>query len=198
MPCFEIDGVRPVVHPTAYVHPTAILIGDVRVGPGCYVGPAASLRGDFGSITLEEEANLQDTCVVHGFPRSHTIVRRRGHVGHGAVLHGCIVGEDVLVGMNSVIMDGVDIGAGSIVSAVSFVKSGFECPPRSLVVGVPAVIKRQVSDKELQWKQQGTGEYVQLTKRCLANMAECAPLTELEQDRPALYASSYQPKGKAS
>ena len=89
MPVYEINGVRPVVHPTAYVHPTAVLIGDVIVGPRCYIAPLASLRGDFGRLILEEGANLQDTCVMHGFPGADTVVEKDGHIGHGAVLHGC-------------------------------------------------------------------------------------------------------------
>jgi len=93
---YSIDGVIPVVDPTAFVHPTAILIGDVIVGPGCYVGPAASLRGDFGRLILKAGANLQDTCVMHGFPGTDTVIEEDGHVGHGAVLHGCIVQRNAL------------------------------------------------------------------------------------------------------
>ncbi len=81
MPCYRLDGLTPVVDPTAYVHPSAVLIGDVIVGPRCYVGPLASLRGDFGRIVLEEGANLQDTCVMHGFPGGDTVIERNGHVG---------------------------------------------------------------------------------------------------------------------
>ena len=110
MTCYSLDGLTPVVDPTAYVHPSAVLIGDVIVGPHCYVGPLASLRGDFGRIVLEEGANLQDTCVMHGFPDSDTVVERNGHIGHGAVLHGCRIGADALVGMNAVVMDNARIG----------------------------------------------------------------------------------------
>ena len=119
---YAIDGLIPVVHPTAFVHPAAILIGDVIVGPRCYVGPAASMRGDFGRRAAQG-ANLQDTCVMHGFPNTDTIVEEDGHIGHGAVLHGCRIGRNVLVGMNSVIMDGAEIGADSIVAAMTFIKA---------------------------------------------------------------------------
>lgn len=105
MPCYEIDGVRPVVHPTAYVHPDAVLIGDVFVGAGCYVAPLASLRGDFGRIVLEEGSNVQDCCVLHSFPGIDTVVEANGHVGHAAVLHACRVGRNALIGMNAVVMD---------------------------------------------------------------------------------------------
>lgn len=198
MPCYSLDGMTPVVHPTAYVHPTAVLIGDVIVGPGCYVGPLAALRGDFGRIVLEEGANLQDTCVMHGFPESDTVVERHGHIGHGAVLHGCVIGADALVGMNAVVMDNARIGERSIVSAAAFVKAGFECPPQSLVMGAPAGVKRALSDEEVAWKQRGTREYQDLTRRCLASLVECAPLAEVEADRPRMGDSGFRPKGNNS
>ena len=129
MPCYAIDGVIPVVDPTAYVHPSAVLIGDVIVGPGCYVGPCASLRGDFGRLILEAGANLQDTCVMHGFPGTDTVVGKNGHIGHGAVLHGCTVRRDALVGMNAVLMDEAEIGAEAIVAACAFVPAGARVAP---------------------------------------------------------------------
>jgi len=186
MPCYRIDGVTPVVHPSAYVHPTAVLIGDLHVGPDCYVGPCASLRGDFGRIVMEQGANLQDTCVVHAFPGRDAIIRRNGHIGHGAVLHGCVIEEDAMVGMNAVVMDEAVIAARSIVGAAAFVKSGFTCEPASLIVGSPAKVLRQLSDKEVGWKQRGTQEYQTLTRRCLENMRECAPLEAVDADRPKL------------
>ncbi|MAK91593.1 MAG: phenylacetic acid degradation protein PaaY [Oceanospirillaceae bacterium] len=196
MPCYRIDGVTPVVHPTAYVHPTAVLIGDVIIGPGCYVGPCASLRGDFGQIVMEEESNMQDNCTVHGFPDTVTRIKRHGHIGHGAILHGCVIGEDTLVGMNAVIMDFADIGAESIVAAASFVKTRFECPPRSMVMGAPADVKRQVSDKELAWKQNATRQYIDLTKRSIRSMVECTPLTEVEENRPRPQTGEHAPLNK--
>ncbi len=195
MPCYRYAGVTPVVHPTAFVHPTAVLIGDVIVGPGCYVGPLACLRGDFGRIVLEEGANLQDTCVIHGFPESVTRVARNGHIGHGAVLHGCQIGEDAMVGMNAVVMDDAQIAPRSIVAACAFVKAGFACEEQSLVMGAPARVSRQLTDKEVRWKQAGTREYQQLAQRCREAMEECAPLAAVEVDRPSLPASEVKPKG---
>lgn len=194
MPSYSIDGVIPVVHPTAYVHPTAILIGDVHVGPGCYVGPGVSLRGDFGKIVLHEGSNVQDTCVMHAFPGMDCVVEKDGHVGHGAVLHGCVVGEDALVGMNAVVMDGVLIGPRSIVAATAFVKARFQCEAESMVVGTPARVLRSLEPKEIAWKQMGTAEYQRLTQRCLAGMHECQPLSEAEQSRPALDVGKVKPK----
>jgi len=184
MPCYSIEGVIPVIDPTAYVHPSAVLIGDVIVGPGCYVGPCAALRGDFGRIVLQRGANVQDTCVIHGFPEQDTVVEENGHIGHGAVLHSCFIRRDVLVGMNAVVMDEADIGAGSIVAACAFVPAGMKVPPKSLVAGMPAKIKRELTDAELTWKLEGTLTYQDLTRRSLATMAECTPLSAIEAQRP--------------
>nr|WP_315398654.1 phenylacetic acid degradation protein PaaY [uncultured Duganella sp.] len=180
---YEINGVTPVVHPTAYVHPSAVLIGDVIVGARCYVGPLAALRGDFGRLVLEEGANLQDTCVMHGFPGADTVVERDGHIGHGAVLHGCRIGRNALVGMNSVIMDNAVIGADSIVAAMTFVRAGMEVPARSLVVGTPARVVRELRDDEIEWKTNGTGQYQELAVRSMQTMREVDALTEVETDR---------------
>jgi phenylacetic acid degradation protein len=184
---YAIDGIVPVVDPTAYVHPSAVLIGDVIVGPGCYVGPCASLRGDFGRLILERGANLQDTCVMHGFPGTDTVVEEDGHIGHGAVLHGCRIGRNALVGMNAVIMDNELIGESSIVAASAFVKAGAEIPPRSLAAGMPAKVIRALSDEEIAWKVEGTHTYQDLARRSLATMTECDPLSEIEPDRKRIH-----------
>lgn len=184
---YAIDGIVPVVDPTAYVHPSAVLIGDVIVGPGCYVGPCASLRGDFGRLILEAGANLQDTCVMHGFPGTDTVVEENGHVGHGAVLHGCRVGRNALIGMNAVIMDNAIIGEASIIAASAFVKASEHIPDRVLVAGVPAKVIRPLSNEEIAWKSDGTRTYQELTLRCLATMTETTPLTAVEPDRPRIH-----------
>lgn len=186
MPCYALEGVIPVIHPSAYVHPSAVLIGDVLVGPDCYVGPCACLRGDFGRIVLERGANVQDTCVIHGFPAQDTVVEENGHIGHGAVLHSCTVRRDALVGMNAVVMDEAEVGAGSIVAACAFVPAGMKLPPRSLVAGMPAKVRRELSDDELAWKRAGTLTYQDLTRRSQASMVEVAPLQAPEADRPRL------------
>jgi len=184
MPCYSYEGVVPVVDPTAFVHPTAVLIGDVIVGAGCYVGAGAVLRGDFGRIILKDGSNLQDNCVAHSFPGQDAVIEEDGHVGHGAVLHGCVVGREALVGMNAVVMDGAEIGAGSFVGAMSFVRAGMIVPPKTLVAGVPAKIVRELQDKEMAWKANGTHQYQELAKRSLATMKECDPLPAVEADRP--------------
>ena len=186
MPCYAIDGVIPVVHPSAHVHPTAVLIGDVIVGAGAYIGPCASLRGDFGRIVLHEGVNVQDTCVIHGFPASETVVETNGHIGHGAVLHGCVVRHDALVGMNAVVMDEAEVGAYTIVAASAFVRAGLKLPEKSLVAGVPAKVVRELSEDEIRWKRAGTETYQALTRRCRASLVEVQPLAAPEPDRPSL------------
>ena len=180
---YSIDGVTPVVDPSAYVHPSAVLIGDVIVGAGCYIGPCASLRGDFGRIVVKDGANLQDCCVMHGFPGTDTIVEEDGHIGHGAILHGCVVGRNALVGMNAVVNDNASIGESAIVAAMAFVKARMEVPPRVLVAGMPARVVRELTEQELGWKVEGTQSYQELTRRSLATMTAVAPLAAVEPDR---------------
>jgi len=180
---FAVNGVTPVVDPTAFVHPSAVLIGDVIVGARCYVGPAASLRGDFGRIEVRAGANVQDCCVMHGFPQTDTVVEEEGHIGHGAILHGCIVRRNALVGMNAVINDNAQIGESAIVAAMAFVKAGMIVPPRTLVAGVPAKVVRALTEQELAWKVEGTQSYQELTRRSLATMVETEPLAAPEPDR---------------
>ncbi|MBP2295698.1 phenylacetic acid degradation protein PaaY [Azospirillum rugosum] len=193
---YAIDGVVPVIHPTAFVHPSAVLIGDVVVGPGCYVGPCASLRGDFGRILLEEGSNVQDNCTLHAFPGHDAVVEVDGHIGHGAVLHGGVVKRGALVGMNVVIMDGAVIGEQAIVAAMAFVKAGLIIPPRTLAAGLPAKVVRELREDEIAWKHEGTLEYQRLTRRSLATMVECDPLTEEEPDRPRVDSGDVQPLHK--
>lgn len=180
---WSINGVTPVVDPTAFVHPSAMLIGDVLVGAGCYIGPAASLRGDFGRIVIHGGANVQDVCVLHGFPGTDTVVEEDGHVGHGAILHGCVVRRNALIGMNAVINDNAVIGESSIVAAMAFVKAGMVVPPRMLVAGVPAKVVRELTEQELAWKIEGTESYQELTRRSLATMVETDALPAPEPDR---------------
>jgi phenylacetic acid degradation protein len=193
MPCYALEGVVPVVDLGAYVHPTAVLIGDVIVGPGCYVGPGASLRGDFGRIVLERGSNVQDNCVIHGFPDQDTVVEENGHIGHGAVLHSCVVRRDALVGMNAVVMDEAEVGESAIVAACAFVPAGMKVPARSLVTGVPARVRRQLGDEEIAWKQEGTQTYQDLTRRCLASLVEVQPLATAEENRPRLQSPDVRP-----
>ena len=191
MPCYAIDGLVPVVDPSAYIHPSADLIGDVWIGPGCYVGPSASLRGDFGRIVLEAGANVQDTCVLHGFPGADTLVEADGHIGHGAVLHGCVIRRGALVGMNAVVMDEAEIGELAIVAACAFVRAGMKVPPRMLVAGVPGKVMRELSAQEITWKHDGTLVYQALAQRCHASLREVAPMAADDRARRRLTESDF-------
>ena len=180
---YSIDGLTPVVDPTAFVHPSAVLIGDVVVGPGCYIGPCASLRGDFGRIEIRAGANIQDSCILHSFPSVDTVVEEEGHIGHGAILHGCRVQHNGLVGMNAVVNDNAVVGESAIVAAMAFVKAGTVVPPRSLAAGVPAKVLRALTEQEMAWKVEGTKSYQDLTRRSLATLRATAPLSAPEVGR---------------
>lgn len=186
MPIYQMDGMIPVVPNESYVHPTAVLIGDVILGKGVYVGPNASLRGDFGRIVVKDGANIQDNCVMHGFPGQDTVVEEDGHIGHGAILHGCVIGRNALVGMSAVIIDGATIGENSIVGASAFVKARASMPANHLIVGSPAKAIRSLTEQELAWKKQGTREYQVLVERCQNTLFEVQPLTKAEPDRKRL------------
>jgi phenylacetic acid degradation protein len=181
---YSLEGLTPVVDPSSYVHPSAVLIGDVVVGPGVYIGPAACLRGDFGRIVIGEGANIQDTCVLHAFPHRDLVVEADGHIGHGAVLHGCVVRRDALVGINAVVNDNAEIGASAIVAAMAFVKADFAVPPRTLAAGIPARVVRALKEDELAWKRDATRQYQALARRSLAGLRAAAALTEVEPGRP--------------
>jgi len=183
---YSIDGVVPVVHPSAYVHPSAVLIGDVIIGPGVYVGPCASLRGDFGRLVIERGANVQDCCIVHGFPAKDTVIGEDGHIGHGAVIHGGTIERNAMVGIHAVVNDNAVIGESAIVAALAFVKADMVVPPRTLVAGIPAKVRRELTEEELAWKRDATGLYQNLTVRCLATMTETDALTEVGSDRGRL------------
>lgn len=190
MPVYAFSGFVPVVHPTAFVHPTATLIGDAIVGAHCYVGPGASMRGDFGRVELRAGANLQDNCVMHSFPGRTALVEEDGHIGHGAILHGCLVGRGALIGINAVVMDNVVVGENSFVAAMSFVKEGMQVPPNTLVAGSPARIIRELGETEIGWKANGTRLYQQLAAESIAQMREVQPLAAVEPDRPRREAGS--------
>jgi len=190
---YSINGVTPVVDPSAFVHPSAVLIGDVIIGAGCYIGPCASLRGDFGRIEIRAGANLQDSCAAHGFPGTDTIVAEDGHIGHCAVLHSCVVERNALVGMNAVINDNAVIGESAIVAAMAFVKARMIVPPRTLCAGMPARVVRELTEAELAWKVEGTRSYQELARRSIATMRATTPLDAVEPDRKRIELPDFLP-----
>lgn len=183
---YEFQGYRPVVDPSAFVHPQATLIGNVIIGAKVYVGPGAVIRGDWGQVVIEEGCNVQENCVVHMFPGVSICLEQGAHIGHGAVVHGAHIGRNCLVGMNAVIMDRVHLGAESIVGALSFIKADTQIPERSLVVGNPAKVIKAVSDEMIAWKTKGTELYQKLPAQCADSLKECEPLGQIEPDRPVM------------
>jgi phenylacetic acid degradation protein len=176
---YEFQGFIPVVHESSFVHPLAAVTGNVIIGKNCYIGPGAAVRGDWGQIILEDGVNVQENCTVHMFPGKSIVLKESAHVGHGAVIHGANLGRNCLIGMNSVIMDDAEIGDESIVGAMAFVKAETKIPKRSLVVGNPAKVVKQVSDKMITWKTKGTELYQQLPKDCHESLREVEPLREV-------------------
>lgn len=192
---YSFKGIKPVIHPSAFVHPQATIIGDVLIGKDVYIAAGAVLRGDWGRISLADGCNIQDNCVVHVFPGKDTTFGENAHIGHAAIVHGAQIGRDTLIGMAAVILDNAVIGDGSIVGAGSVIKTAERIPPRSLVVGNPARIVKQVSDEMLAWKTKGTELYQQLARESHTVLEVCEPLREMPRDRPSseeLYAGLYE------
>ena len=181
---YSFNNYIPVVHPTSFVHPLAAVTGNVIIGKNCYIGPGAAIRGDWGQIILEDGVNVQENCTVHMFPGKSIVLKESAHVGHGAIIHGANSGRNCLIGMNTVIMDDAEIGDECIVGAMAFVKAETKIPRRSLVVGNPAKIIKEVSDEMIAWKTKGTELYQKLPKDCHDSLREVEPLREVPKDLP--------------
>ena len=184
MPCYKFKDWTPVVSTSSYVHPTAVLIGNVIIREKVYIGPGAVLRGDWGKILIEDGCNVQENCVVHMFPGTMVLLHKNAHVGHGAVIHGAVLQENCLIGMNSVVMDDAVIGENSIIGALSFVSSKQTIPPNSLAVGNPAKVIRSLTQEQIEWKTDGTKYYQKLPFDNENHLNECEPLSAVEQNRP--------------
>jgi phenylacetic acid degradation protein len=186
---YEFEGLVPVVHESAFVHPNATVTGNVVIGRDVYVGPGAAIRGDWGGVVIEDGCNVQENCTVHVFPGATALFEEGAHVGHGAVIHGARLGRNVLVGMNAVVMDRAEVGAGSIVGALTFVPADMKVPERKVVVGNPARVVKDVSDEMLAWKTDGTRLYQGLPARLHASLRACEPLRELTPEQESLRAA---------
>lgn len=184
MAIYEFNGFKPVIHKTAFIHPQANVTGNVIIGAEVYVGPSAAIRGDWGKIIIEDGCNVQENCTIHMFPGTTVTLKEGAHIGHGAIIHGGTIGRNCLVGMNSVVMDDVKMGDECIVGALCFVPAKMEIPKRSLLVGNPAKIVKQVSDEMMEWKTKGTKLYQALPADCYNSLKECEPLREIESNRP--------------
>ena len=185
----------PVVHETSFVHPQAAVTGNVIIGKNVYVGPGAAVRGDWGQVIVEDGCNIQENCTVHMFPGTTVHLFKNAHIGHGAIIHGATIGSNCLVGMNAVIMDNVILGDECIVGALTFIKSGEEYGARSLIVGNPGKMIREVSDEMIKWKTEGTELYQRLAGEMLSMFSPCEPLRSV----PEYYSTqenSYKPWSK--
>jgi phenylacetic acid degradation protein len=196
MAFYQFNGIKPVVHSSSFVHPQAAVTGQVVIGKDVYIGPGCALRGDWGKIVIEDGCNVQENCTVHMFPGVTVWLKEGAHIGHGAIIHGATIGRNCLVGMNAVLMDDVELGDECIVGALCFIKQGEKIPARSLVVGNPAKIIRQVSDDMIAWKTEGTRLYQQLPRQCFETLQPCEPLREVVEQTP-LFTSNYKPFKKA-
>lgn len=197
---YSFKGFIPVVHESSFVHPLAAVTGNVIIGRNCYVGPGAAVRGDWGGVIIEDGCNVQENCIIHMFPGVTVLLKGSAHIGHGAIIHGAMIGKNCLIGMNSVIMDNVELGDECIVGALSFIKEGEKIPGRSLIVGNPAKIIRKVSDEMMAWKTKGTQLYQELPNEIFDSLKSCEPLHEIPKDRPQqeiLYNTWHKIKSKS-
>ena len=171
----------PVINESSFIHPQACITGNVIIGKNVYVGPGAAIRGDWGKIIIEDGCNVLENCIIHMFPGVTVLLKESAHIGHGAIIHGAVIGKNCLVGMNSVIMDNVQLGDECIVGALSFIKADEIIERRSVVAGNPAKIIKQVSDEMLAWKTEGTQLYQQLPSDMKEFWKECEPLKEIPE-----------------
>ena len=186
----------PVIDESAFVHPSASVIGNVVIGRNVYIGPGASLRGDFGKIEVEDGCNVQDNCILHMFPGKVMTLKQDAHIGHGAIIHGANIGRNCLVGMNAVLMDDVELGDECIVGALAFVKAGMIVPKRKLIVGNPAHILKDVTDEMINWKTEGTRLYQELPAEYNLTLKEVEPLREISSDSSTMD-DAYKPLYKS-
>ena len=172
MPFYGFEGKRPSIDRDAFVHPDAVLMGDVKIDAGCYIGAGAVLRGDIGSIEIGKGSNVQENCVIHTFPDKATILHPETHIGHGCILHGCEICSYVLVGMGCIIADGVKINSYCLIGAGAFVPFQEEIPPNSVVAGSPAKVIKEISSEQLKQMADGRAIYQDLAKRHLKSLKE--------------------------
>jgi carbonic anhydrase/acetyltransferase-like protein (isoleucine patch superfamily) len=180
---FEFEGMIPVIHPSAFIHPNATVTGNVIIGKDVYIGPGAAIRGDWGEIIISDGCNVQENCTIHMFPGTTVLLKEDAHIGHGAIIHGGTIGKNALIGMNAVVMDEAVIGDECIIGSMAFVSAKTIIPNRSVAVGNPAKVIKEVSDEMIAWKSEGTKLYQKLPKQCHSTLKACDPLREIPENR---------------
>jgi phenylacetic acid degradation protein len=182
---YKFKGFIPVVDPSSFVHPQAVVTGNVIIGKNVYIGPGAMLRGDWGAIIIKDGCNVQENCTVHMFPGTTVTLHENAHIGHGAIIHGATIGKNCLIGMNAVIMDDAILEDECIIGALTFVPAKMHLPIRSIAVGNPAKILKEASDEMIEWKTKGTALYQTLPQELMHTLEPCEALTEIEKERPS-------------
>ena len=165
MPIYALDSLVPQIHPDAYVHPDAVVIGDVRIGAQSSIWPGAVLRADFGQIIIGERTSIQDGTILHTTQEWSTVIGDDCVVGHNAHLEGCTVENRCLVGSGSVVLNRAIIGSGSLVGAMALVPEGLHVPEDCLALGNPARLKPMDTEKYAQWIDSGVRKYTNNAKR---------------------------------
>jgi carbonic anhydrase/acetyltransferase-like protein (isoleucine patch superfamily) len=172
MPEFELGGRRPRVHPDAYVAPTAVLIGDVELGPGASVWFGVVLRGDEARITIGAGSNVQDNVVIHCSRELPTVIGENVTIGHMACLEGCMVEDGALVGTGAIMLQRSRLGAGAMLAAGALLQEGGEVPSGQLAAGVPAVVKKPLSGSSAGWLERAAVHYRQNIERYRRDLRE--------------------------
>jgi carbonic anhydrase/acetyltransferase-like protein (isoleucine patch superfamily) len=166
----SFKGKSPQIDQSAFVAENAVIIGDVEIGPNASIWYGVAIRADINHVRIGQETNIQENTVIHvdlndrGLGDCATIIGDRVTVGHGAILHGCKIGDDCLIGMGAIVLSGARVGAGSVVAAGALVREGQEVPPRSMVMGMPAEVKRQLPEEAIEQIRISARHYVDLAK----------------------------------
>lgn len=172
MPIYEFDGRVPTISAAAYLAPSAIVIGDVTIGPDCYIGHGAILRGDYGTIVVGAATAIEEGVIVHARPQDRTIIGDRVTVGHGAMIHNATVRDGATVGMRAVVSDFAVVGEGALIGELGLVKRGQQVPARAIAVGAPARVIGEVGPEQSDMMVWAKELYVDLAHRYPAALRE--------------------------
>jgi phenylacetic acid degradation protein len=170
MALYEFEGRRPVIGENSYVSETADVIGDVRIGAGCYIGPGARIKGDYGTITIGDETSVQENCVIHARPGERCDVGSRCTIGHGSVLHNCTVRDGAVVGMGAIVSDWADVGEEALVAEGAVVRQNDQIPPATVAMSVPAKVKAKLTERDRAFQRRAQKVYPDLALRYLKGL----------------------------